>query len=121
MWRHMFTGTNISSYDEEAIRAADFAGIVPASRGAHCRPLHPRLASLCCPRRAADLSRGASRQAGADDWHRVREPRPESGRRSIARRRSVPAAGDSRQLIIRFSFDNIINYRRIVHDGIAVL
>ena len=25
----------------------DFAGIVPASRGAHCRPLHPRLASLC--------------------------------------------------------------------------
>ena len=25
----------------------DFAGIVPASRGAHYRPLHPRLASLC--------------------------------------------------------------------------
>ena len=25
----------------------DVAGIVPASRGAHCRPLHPRLASLC--------------------------------------------------------------------------
>ena len=25
----------------------DFAGIVPASRGAHCRPLHPGLASLC--------------------------------------------------------------------------
>ena len=24
-----------------------FAGIVPSSRGAHCRPLHPRLASLC--------------------------------------------------------------------------
>ena len=25
----------------------DVAGIVPASRGAHGRPLHPRLASLC--------------------------------------------------------------------------
>ena len=25
----------------------DVAGIVPASRGAHRRPLHPRLASLC--------------------------------------------------------------------------
>jgi len=32
---------------EAAIRAGDFAGLVPASRGAHCRPLHPRLASLC--------------------------------------------------------------------------
>ena len=25
----------------------DVAGVVPASRGAHRRPLHPRLASLC--------------------------------------------------------------------------
>jgi hypothetical protein len=33
--------------DEVVILAADFAGIVPARRGAHCRPLHPRLASLC--------------------------------------------------------------------------
>jgi hypothetical protein len=31
---------------ESAIRARDFAGFVPASRGAHCRPLHPRLASF---------------------------------------------------------------------------
>jgi hypothetical protein len=31
---------------EAAIRAGDFAGLVPASRGAHCRPLHPRLARL---------------------------------------------------------------------------
>ena len=30
-----------------AIPAADFARVVRASRGAHCRPLHPRLASLC--------------------------------------------------------------------------
>ena len=32
---------------ESAIQAGDFAGFVPASRGAYCRPLHPRLASLC--------------------------------------------------------------------------
>jgi hypothetical protein len=25
----------------------DVAGVVPTSRGTHCRPLHPRLASLC--------------------------------------------------------------------------
>ena len=30
-----------------ATSCRDFAGILPASRGAHCRPLHPRLASLC--------------------------------------------------------------------------
>ena len=29
------------------ILATGFARILPASRGAHCRPLHPRLASLC--------------------------------------------------------------------------
>ena len=28
----------------------DFAGVVPASRGAHRRPLHPGLASLCSAR-----------------------------------------------------------------------
>ena len=31
---------------EGGILAADFAGVVPARRGAHCRPLHPRLAPL---------------------------------------------------------------------------
>jgi hypothetical protein len=35
----------------------DFAGLVPASRGAHCRPLHPRLAS------SAVLSKEASEQS----------------------------------------------------------
>jgi len=34
---------------ERTILAGDFAGVVPASRGAHCRPLHPRLASLWSP------------------------------------------------------------------------
>jgi len=37
----------MTAIGEGAIRAADFAGLVPASRDAHCRPLHPRLASLC--------------------------------------------------------------------------
>jgi len=32
----------------QAIQAADFVGLVPTSRGAHCRPRHPRLASLWC-------------------------------------------------------------------------
>ena len=31
----------------------DVAGVVPASRDAHCRPLHPRLASLCSGHRIA--------------------------------------------------------------------
>jgi hypothetical protein len=31
---------------QAAIRGADFVGIVPTSRGAHCRPLHPWLASV---------------------------------------------------------------------------
>ena len=35
----------------------EFAGLVPASRGAHCRPLHPRLAS------SAVLSKEASEQS----------------------------------------------------------
>jgi hypothetical protein len=82
-----------SWWDEAAIRAGDFAGLVPASRGAHGRPLHPRLADLGCPRRAVSLGRGASRRAGADGWHRVREPRPGSGRRAITRRKSARAAG----------------------------
>jgi hypothetical protein len=38
---------------EAAIPAADFARIVQASRGAHCRPLHPQLASLCSAPKAA--------------------------------------------------------------------
>jgi len=84
-------------WDEAAIRAGDFAGIVPASRGAHCRPLHPRLASLCCPRRAVGIGPGAFPRAGADGWHRSREPKPGSGRRAIARRGPVRAAGDSEQ------------------------
>jgi hypothetical protein len=46
---------------EAAIRAGDFAGLVPASRGAHCRPLHPRLASLCSRRRVPGVGPEACR------------------------------------------------------------
>ena len=38
-------------WHEVAIQAADIADIVSASRGAHCRPLHPRLASFCSVKR----------------------------------------------------------------------
>ena len=75
-------------WDDEAIRAGDFAGIVPASRGAHCRPLHPRLASLCCPRRASvsaqepsgELGRTAGTGAASRDRDLVGGPSPGGGR-----------------------------------------
>ena len=38
----------------------DFAGIVPSSRGAHCRPLHPRLASLCSVKKPYFMLAGAA-------------------------------------------------------------
>ena len=64
-------------WDEVAIRATDFAGIVPASRGAHCRPLHPWLASLCCPRRAVGIGpRGLAASRGG---RLAPEPRAETG------------------------------------------
>ncbi len=57
---------------ERAIVAGDFAGIVPASRDAHCRPLHPWLASLCCRtmKRGADPRHG--RAPGLGRLHRDR-------------------------------------------------
>ena len=97
-----------SRWDEAAIRAADFAGIVPASRGIH-PPLHPRLASLCCPRRAMGIGRGAFRRAEAGGRGRSREPRPGSGRRAVTWRRSVRVAGDSKHTTNMFQLFNIIN------------
>jgi hypothetical protein len=44
---------------EAAIPTADFARIVRASRGAHCRPLHPRLAFLCSAPEAAFVAPGS--------------------------------------------------------------
>jgi transposase len=60
----------------------DVAGIVPASRGAHCRPLHPRLASLCPGRRIAHTNESSyfALLAGFH-WH------PDPRRIGTARRR----------------------------------
>ena len=48
-----FMIAKVTQNDMAAIPAADFARLVRASRGAHCRPLHPRLASLCSAPEAA--------------------------------------------------------------------
>ncbi len=58
-------------WDEVAIRAADFASIVAASRNAHCRLLHPRLASLCCPRRVVVSAEGPPGEPGRTDGTRA--------------------------------------------------
>lgn len=61
---------------ERAIQAGDFAGLVPASRGAHCRPLHPRLASLCSPgkRDESDSQLGRRGESGRSDLDRRQSP-----------------------------------------------
>jgi hypothetical protein len=80
---------------ESAIRAGDFAGVVPASRGAHCRPLHPWLASLCFLGKKG-----------------ITEPR-------VYRR---PGLGRSRELhISMFQLLMIINLWRTFRGGVAVI
>jgi hypothetical protein len=46
-----------------AIPTADFARVVRASRGAHRRPLHPRLASLCSAFKTASAAESAACEA----------------------------------------------------------
>jgi hypothetical protein len=79
---------------EATIRAGDFAGLVPASRGAHCRPLHPRLASLCCPEEGR-VDRPWCRSA--DRGGRRSPPRP--GREIMACGRRVRTAANSMRTI----------------------
>jgi hypothetical protein len=55
----------------EALPAMRFADIVSATRGTHCRPLDPRLASLCC-REGKIVRRRRSLPLG-----RKREPQPD--------------------------------------------
>ena len=57
------------------ILAADFAGVVPASRGAHIRPLHPRLASLCSAQKVVHAYRGVLSQNGGNKFRCNCEPR----------------------------------------------
>lgn len=91
---------------ERAIRAADFAGLVPASRGAHCRPLHPRLASLCPPGKNGEANPRLGR-------------RPRSERSNLDRRRPTrPIAGP---FIDMFKLGTIIDSRRESRGGVAII
>jgi hypothetical protein len=66
------------------ILAADFAGIVPASRGAHCRPLHPRLASSLLFREEKSML--------AEESSHKSEPKNSTGTPSQDRIRTIIAA-----------------------------
>jgi hypothetical protein len=105
---------------QRAVRAADFAGLVPASRGAHCRPLHPRLASLCFLGRKANADpepisdlRWANLAAIARDRRQVYD-------RSIAGT-AHRGAGSPEKHIGMFSFVTIINSWRNFRGGVAVI
>jgi hypothetical protein len=79
-----------------AIPAADFARVVRASRGAHCRPLHPRLAS------SLFRSRGPFLSAESLAWTTA----PEDA--------TATASQDNR-------LSMTLTYRRSFRDGIAVI
>ena len=80
---------------EAAIPAADFARLVRASRGAHCRPLHPRLASLCSAPEAAFVG-------------------PGSGETTEPKGSTATASQDN-------PGSTTVTYRRTFRDGIAVI
>jgi hypothetical protein len=80
---------------EAAIPAADFARLVLASRGAHCRPLHPGLASLCSAPEAAFVG-------------------PVSGETTESKGFTATASQDNPDL-------TTFSYRRTFRDGIAVI
>ena len=78
---------------ESAIRARDFAGFVPASRDAHCRPLHPRLASLCFLGKKHNIDPRLCRRLGLGRSD-INRQRPQMDRRCLkpeaAHRRRQP-------------------------------
>ena len=80
---------------EAAIPAADFARLVRASRGVHCRPLHPRLASLCSAPEAAFVG-------------------PGSGETTEPKGSTATASQDN-------PGSTTVTYRRTFRDGIAVI
>jgi len=80
---------------EAAIPAADFARLVRARRGAHCRPLHPRLASLCSAPEAALVG-------------------PGSGETTEPKGSPATASQDN-------PGSTTVTYRRTFRDGIAVI
>jgi hypothetical protein len=105
---------------ESAIRAGDFAGFVPASRGAHCRPLHPRLASLCFLETETITDSRADRRppAGLSDRDRQRPP---TGLRPLPTGAARHGAGNHKNHMEMFPFVTIINSWRNFPDGVAVI
>jgi hypothetical protein len=103
---------------ESAIRAGDFAGIVPASRGAHCRPLHPRLASLCFREKIMEprlYHRPGLGQSGVDC---------ERSRRTVAGPCPEPTGwwgGSSPIYRYMFQSVNVITFWRTFRGGVAVI
>jgi hypothetical protein len=72
------------------ILAGNFAGLVPATRGAHIRPLHPRLASLCSSQNVVHEYRGFLSQNGVEKFHWNCEPRHRKGvRRATVKREQM--------------------------------
>jgi len=105
---------------ERAIQAADFAGFVPASRGAHCRPLHPRLASLCFLETETFTDPRADRRPAAGLSDRDRQ-RPPTGLRPLPTGAARHGAGNRKNHIDTFPFVTIINFWRNFPDGVAVI
>ena len=105
---------------ESAIRARDFAGFVPASRGAHCRPLHPRLASLCFLGKKDNIDPRLFRRLGLGRSD-INRQRPQMGRRC-----PKPEAADRRAAspeihIAIFPSVTIIKFWRNFPGGVAVI
>jgi hypothetical protein len=61
--------------DVGAMRRPSRPHTSPASRGAHFRPLHPRLASLCSAETVVQACRGILSQNGIEKFHVNSEPR----------------------------------------------
>jgi hypothetical protein len=76
---------------ESTIQASDFAGFVPASRGAHCHPLHPRLASLCFLGTKDVIDPRLGRRPGLGRSHLDRQRPPNAPATAAAR--SCPPLG----------------------------
>ena len=102
----------------------DFAGIVPASRGAHCRPLHPRLASLCPGQRIVHsklyphLHIVAGHHWDSGPAHTGTTGRRLSRSRSVAGPRSHPEVrrGASRRRGIEWERPHTLSWRSAIAD-----
>jgi hypothetical protein len=105
----------MAAIGERAIRAGDFAGVVPASRGAHCRPLHPRLASLCpaTTKLRADSRFGRPPAFGRSD--------PDRRHRPLLSDPTHRRTEDGGQQINVLQVCTILNSRREFRGAVAVI